>query len=212
MENSWDNVRARHETLPKNSRSFESASKNSGITSSQGKRDTSATRRMLMGIREYQTQRESTDEHLSEEKARLCRSTVARLNCWAVDRPDLQHAVRVCSKAAAKPTADDQLKLKRVGRYVKESPHNGIMFAWRPTKLTVQSDWARERKTRKKCVVGQHLFWTPSSAQLGQMSERHRPLWRGRAVRSMHGCATGYGNRKAWHENKQSISARWNCK
>ena len=82
-------------------------SKNSGITSSQGKRDRSATRRMLMGIQKDQTQRESTDEHLSEEKARLYRSTVARLNYWAVDRPDLQHAVRVCSKAAAKPTADD---------------------------------------------------------------------------------------------------------
>ena len=49
---SWrDNVRAGHETLPKNCRSIESAtSKNSGITSSRGKRDWSATRRMLMGI------------------------------------------------------------------------------------------------------------------------------------------------------------------
>ena len=66
------------------------------------------------------------DEHLGEEKARVYRRTVARLNNWAVDRPDLQHAVRVCSKAAAKPTADDWLTL----------------FAWQTvsTKLTVQSD------------------------------------------------------------------------
>ena len=67
-------------------------------------------------IQKDQTRWESTDEHLGEEKARVYRSTVARLNYWAVDRPDLQHAVRVCSKAAAKPTADDWLKLKRVGR------------------------------------------------------------------------------------------------
>ena len=49
-------------------------------------------------------------------------------------------------QAAAKPTADGWLKLKRVGRYVKGSPHVGIMFAWQKaaTKLTVQSDsdWA----------------------------------------------------------------------
>ena len=64
-------------------------------------------------LQKDQTQWESTDEQLGEEKARVYRSTVARLNYWAVDRPDLQHPVRVCSKAAAKPTADDWLKLKR---------------------------------------------------------------------------------------------------
>ena len=81
-------------------------------------------------LQKDQTQWESTDEHLGEGKARVYRSTVTRLNHWAVDRPDLQHAVRVCSKAAAKPNADDWLKLKLVGRYVKVSPHIGIMFAW----------------------------------------------------------------------------------
>ena len=108
------------------------------------------------------TQWESTGEHLGEEKARVYRSTVARLNYRAVDRPDLQHAVRVCSKAAAKPIADDWLKLKRFGRYVEGSPHIGIMFAWQkaPIKLTVQSDsdWAGERKTRKSVSSGNIRF------------------------------------------------------
>ena len=54
-----------------------------------------------------QTQWDSTGGHLGEEKARVYRSTVSRPNLWAVDRPDLQHAVRVCSKSAAKPTADE---------------------------------------------------------------------------------------------------------
>ena len=88
-------------------------------------------------------------------------SPVARLNCWAVDKPDLQHAVRG-SKAAAKPTADDWLKLKRVGRNVKGAPHIEIMFAWQkaPTKLTVQSDsdWAGEKKTRKSVSSGNIRF------------------------------------------------------
>ena len=77
-----------------------------------------------------QTQWESTGEHLGEEKARVYRSTVSRPNLWAVDRPDLQHAVIVCSKSAAKPTADELLDVKRIGRYVKGSPHIEIMFAW----------------------------------------------------------------------------------
>ena len=83
----------------------------------------------------------------------MYRSTVARLNCWVVDRPDQQHPARVCSKSAANMTSDDWVKLKRIGRYVKEFPHIGIMFAWQnaPTRLTVQSDseWTGERKTRK---------------------------------------------------------------
>ena len=73
-----------------------------------------------------------------------------KLEC-PVDRPDLQHAVRVCAKAAAKLTADDWLMLKRIGR-----------FAWQkaPIKLTVQSDsdWAGERKTRKNVSSGNIRF------------------------------------------------------
>ena len=87
---------------------------------------------------------------------------MSRPNLWAVDRPDLQHDVRVCSKSAAKPTADELLDVKRIGRYVKGSPHIGIMFAWQkaPMKLTVQSDsdWAGERKTRKSVSSGNIRF------------------------------------------------------
>ena len=164
MEKFWANVRAGHETLPKYCGCIESeTSKHSGFTSSKGKRDRCATRRMLMGsLQKDPTQWESTAEHLGEEKARVYRSTVARLNYWAVDIPDLQHAVRVCSKAAAKPTADDWLKLKRIGRYVKGSPHIGIMFVCQKAhiKLTVQSDsdWAGERKTRKSVSSGNIRF------------------------------------------------------
>ena len=36
---------------------------------------------------------------LNADKTSLYRSAVARLSCWAVDRPDMQHAVRICSKS-----------------------------------------------------------------------------------------------------------------
>ena len=142
----------------------------------------------------------------------MYRSTVARLNYWAVDRPDLQHAARVCSKAAANQTADDWLKLKRVGRYMKGSPHIGIMFAWQkaPTKLTVQSgsDWARERKTRKSVSsgnirFGHHLLrsWSKDQSVIALSSGEAELL------RSMHGCAAGHGNRKHGTRTK-SLSRR----
>ena len=40
------------------------------------------------------------------------------------DRPDIQHAVRVCSKSAANPTTHDWLKLKRIGRNVTGCPEH----------------------------------------------------------------------------------------
>ena len=51
------------------------------------------------------------------------RNEVARLNHWAVDRPHLQHAMRVCfSKFAALLTDDEWLRLKNIGMYVKVLP------------------------------------------------------------------------------------------
>ena len=65
---------------------------------------------------------EPSGDEMSEEEAWVYRSTVARLNNWAVDRPDMQHAVRVCSKSAANPTTHDWLKLKPIGRNVTGCP------------------------------------------------------------------------------------------
>ena len=91
------------------------------------------------------------------------------------------------------------------------------MFTWLKalTKMTVQSgiDCAGERKTRKSVSsgnirFGHHLLrsWRKDQSVIALSSgeaELHAACMA--AQQAM-------GTEKAWHENKESISARWNCK
>ena len=106
---------------------------------------------------------------------------MARLNYSAVDRPDLQYSVRVCSKSMPSPRVNDWQKLKRVARYVKECPDTRIMFAWQaaPSRFIVQSDsdWAGDKSTRKSVSAGnirygQHLFrsWSKNQTVIAMSS------------------------------------------
>ena len=49
-------------------------------------------------------------------------STVARLNFWAVERPDTQYAVMVCSKVHCSSGSQRLAKTMRAARYVKICP------------------------------------------------------------------------------------------
>ena len=91
---------------------------------------------------ETQGERASMHDELDADKMRLYRSTVARLNSRAVDRPGVQYAVRVSSKWMAGPGANDWQRLKRAARYVNGWPYTGIVFAWqtRRGRFTVQTD------------------------------------------------------------------------
>ena len=61
-------------------------------------------------IQEDDTNEGSSVDKLNDEEAWVYRSIVANLNYWAHYRPDLQHAVRICSKFVANPTARDWMK------------------------------------------------------------------------------------------------------
>ena len=50
-----------------------------------------------------QSENASIRDTLDADKTSLYRSAVARLNYWAVDRPDVPYAVRVCSKSMSSP-------------------------------------------------------------------------------------------------------------
>ena len=111
-------------------------------------------------MRTPDSQNEETSAHdvLDADKTSLYRRAVARLNCWAVDKLDIQYAVRVCSKSLSSPRVNDWQRLKLVARYVKECPDTGIMFEWQtaPRRLAVQSDsdWAGDKSTRKSVSAG----------------------------------------------------------
>ena len=65
-------------------------------------------------MRALDSQREKASMHdvLDADKTSLYRSEAARLNDWAVDRPDIQYAVRVCSKYMSSPGVNDRQRLK----------------------------------------------------------------------------------------------------
>ena len=63
---------------------------------------------------ESQSEKASMPEAFFADKTSLYRSAVARLNFWAVDRPDVQHAVRLCSKCMSSPGVSEWQKLMRV--------------------------------------------------------------------------------------------------
>ena len=78
-----------------------------------------------------QSEKESTHHVLDADKTSQYRSTVARLNCWVADKPDIQYAVRECA---------------------------WIMFEWQTAarQLTMQSDgdWAGDKITMKSVSAG----------------------------------------------------------
>ena len=97
--------------------------------------------------RALDSQSEEASTHgvvVDADKTSLCRSAVARLKYWEVGRPDMQYAVRVCSKSVSTT----------------------------PRRLVVQSDsdWAGDKSTRKSVSpgdvrYGQHLLRSWSQDQ-----------------------------------------------
>ena len=91
------------------------------------------------------------------------------LNCWAVDRPDMQYAVRVCSKSMLSQRVNDWQRLERVARYVNGCPDTGSCSSGKQhTKKT------GDRSTRKSVSAGnsrcgQHLFcsWSKDWTVMG---------------------------------------------
>ena len=114
------------------------------------------------------------DEPLNAEEATRYRALVARLNYLALDRPDIQFAVKEAAKQMSALHAPDMLLLKRLGRYLKGAPRAIRRFVWQeqPTELAayVDSDWAGDRVSRKSTsggmlFRGRHLIKSWSSNQ-----------------------------------------------
>ena len=70
------------------------------------------------------------------------RSIAARFNYLALDRTDIQFAVRRCCKAMSKPQKCDWDRLRHIGRYLIGRPGFVTVYRWQqsPDKLTVHVD------------------------------------------------------------------------
>ena len=98
----------------------------------------------------------------------------ARLNFMALDRADVQYAVKEACRSMAKPTEGAWRRLKRLVRYVAKYPRVTVLYKWQqlPTRLVVfgGSDWAGCKATCKPTgggvmMFGEHCLRSWSSTQ-----------------------------------------------
>ena len=118
---------------------------------------------------------------LSAKDATHYRSLAMRVAYLAQDRTDLQFAVKERARGMSKPTRDDQLKLKCIGRYLKGRPRAVIVFNKQQLVSYVDvfgdSDWAGCIKTRKSTnggvlMIGSHCIksWSLTQSTIAMSS------------------------------------------
>ena len=101
---------------------------------------------------------EEVDEVLDWDRHKVYRAVAARANYLALDRPDIQYAVKEACRAMSKPMEKDWLKLKRLARYLKGKPRLVQRFAWQAKDQILNgysdANWAGCKKTRKSTSGG----------------------------------------------------------
>ena len=101
---------------------------------------------------------EEDEEKLGSQEAREFRGLAARANHLALDRIDIQYAVKEACRGMAEPTKRDLRKLRRLGRYLKGRPRLVVDFKWQEpcgvVKAMSDSDWAGCRRTAKSTSGG----------------------------------------------------------
>ena len=102
------------------------------------------------------------------------RALAARANFLAIDRPDIEFAVKEICRTMANPTTGDMKKIKRLARYLKEVPRLVSRFDFQKEPWEIEgfsdSDWAGCKRTARSTsggaiMAGKHLIKSWSSTQ-----------------------------------------------
>ena len=103
-----------------------------------------------------------SDISLGHADGRRYMSAAASLNFVALDQPRLMYSVKELMRKMATPTRLDEMRLKRVVRYMSTAPRVATCYPWEPLgdKLTVEcdSDFAGCVRTRKS-TAGGAIYW-----------------------------------------------------
>ncbi len=95
---------------------------------------------------------------LSSSEASRYRALAARANYLALDRPDVQFAVKEIARRMAKPCEADWILLKRLARYLVGAPRAVLHFEWQSMPkgfdTYVDGDWAGCKKTCRSTSGG----------------------------------------------------------
>ena len=111
---------------------------------------------------------------LDQDCASAYRSKCMRAAYMALDRPDLQYAVKEAARAMAKPTEADLGMVRRIARYLRHRPRLILEYPWQNTPTNVigecDSDFAGCKKSRKStsgfaAFFGTHCLATRSKTQ-----------------------------------------------
>jgi hypothetical protein len=114
------------------------------------------------------------DEVLDRGEAKLFRGMAARLNFLSLDCPNLQFAVKQCSKEMSRPVRGSWKRLKKVARYLVGVEKVVWEFAFQDEArycwVCSDSDWGGDRKDRKSTsggvwMLGDHCIKTWSATQ-----------------------------------------------
>ena len=94
------------------------------------------------------------------------RALAARANYLALDRPDIQYAVKEIARRMSQPTGEDWKLLKRLARYLVGAPRELLKYCWMAPQprfdAFMDSDWAACRSTGRSTSGGLvKLGWHP---------------------------------------------------
>ena len=126
------------------------------------------------GVSTPGTKQEEDDRAMPEGSGAEARSITMRAAYLALDRPQMQFAVKEAARTAASPTEGTKQQLRRIARYLKQRPRLAQEFRWQPMPSTLSgecdSDFAGRRRTRKStsaymAMLGRHCVATRSKIQ-----------------------------------------------
>ena len=97
------------------------------------------------------------DYELDAAGAKKFRAITARLNYLAVDRIDIQYAVKEAARRMSSPRSTDWRAVTKIGRYLAGSPRLIMTFPWRNAVSVVTtytgSDWPGSRGDGSSILV-----------------------------------------------------------
>ena len=111
---------------------------------------------------------------LQPEQQSRYRSLAARANYLALDRPDIQYAVKELCRAMSKPTETAWKKLMRVGKYILHRPRLVLKYNWQEQQGEIltysDANWAGCTRSRKSTsggmiFLGEHYIRSWSKTQ-----------------------------------------------
>lgn len=108
--------------------------------------------------RETKAMMENLEQELLDDARKTYRGTSARMNYLAMDRADIGYAAKELSRKMQNQTAADEVRMKRVLRYLQGRPRGAYLFRWQypcdDLKCQVDSDWAGCTRTKRSTSGG----------------------------------------------------------